>query len=107
MVVPLVPGWAFLKFGLANDVIGPIFGGVNRLVMGVANVASPRLVRRFGTVRTIVLTQASFTSVSLLDAFLSELRHGIIDLYRQEYVDDDVESRAKLSPNGPRPTGRT
>jgi len=62
MVVPLVPGWAFLKFGLANDVTGPIFGGLNSLVMGVANLATPRLARRFGTVRTIVLTQASSTA---------------------------------------------
>lgn len=62
MVVPLVPGWAFLKFGLANDVTGPIFGGINSLVMGFANLATPRLARRFGTVRTIVLTQGSSTA---------------------------------------------
>ena len=61
MVVPLVPGWAFLKFGLANDVTGPIFGGINSLVMGFANLATPRLARRFGTVRTIVLSQGSST----------------------------------------------
>ena len=61
MVIPLVSGWAFLKYGLANDVTGPIFGGVNSLVMGVANLATPRLARRFGTVRTIVLTQGSST----------------------------------------------
>jgi MFS family permease len=61
MVIPLVPGWAFLKFGLANDVTGPIFGGINSLVMGFANLATPRLARRFGTVRTIVLTQGTST----------------------------------------------
>jgi MFS family permease len=61
MVIPLVSGWAYLKYGLANDVTGPIFGGVNSLVMGVANLATPLLARRFGTVRTIVLTQCSST----------------------------------------------
>ncbi len=61
MVIPLIPGWAFLKYGLANDVTGPIFGGINSLVMGFANLATPRLARRFGTVRTIVLTQGSST----------------------------------------------
>ncbi len=61
MVIPLIPGWAFLKYGLANDVTGPIFGGVNSLVMGFANLATPRLARRFGTVRTIVLTQGTST----------------------------------------------
>jgi len=61
MVIPLIPGWAFLKYGLANDVTGPIFGGINSLVMGFANLATPRLARRFGTVRTIVLTQGTST----------------------------------------------
>ena len=61
MAIPLVPGWAFLKSGLANDVTGPIFGGVNSLVMGFANLATPRLARLFGTVRTIVLTQGTST----------------------------------------------
>ena len=61
MVVPLVPGWAYLRFGVTDEVSAPILGGVNSLVMGVANLATPRLARRFGTVRTIVLTQASST----------------------------------------------
>jgi len=61
MVIPLIPGWAFLKYGLANDVTGPIFGGINSLVMGFANLATPRIARRFGTVRTIVLTQGMST----------------------------------------------
>jgi len=61
LVIPLVGGWALLKYGLANDVTGPIFGGVNSLVMGLANLAVPWLARRFGTVRLIVLTQGSST----------------------------------------------
>jgi MFS family permease len=62
MVIPLMSGWAFLKYGLANNITGPIFGGVTSLVMGFANLATPRLARRFGTVRTIVLTQGSSTA---------------------------------------------
>ncbi len=61
MVIPLVPGWAYLKFGVKDDVSAPIFGGINSLVMGLANLATPRLARTFGTVKTIVLTQASST----------------------------------------------
>lgn len=61
MVVPLVPGWSYLKFGVTDEISAPILGGVNSLVMGVANLATPRLARRFGTVKTIVLTQASST----------------------------------------------
>ena len=61
MVIPLIGGWAYLKFGLADDITAPILGGVNSLVMGVANLATPRIARKFGTVKTIVLTQASST----------------------------------------------
>ncbi len=61
LVIPLVPGWAYLKFGVKDDVSAPIFGGINSLVMGLANLATPRIARSFGTVRTIVLTQASST----------------------------------------------
>ncbi len=61
MLVPLVPGWAYLRFNVKDDVTGPVFGGIYSLVMGVANLATPRLARRFGTVRTIVVTQASST----------------------------------------------
>lgn len=61
MVVPLVPGWAFLRWGLKDDVTGPVFGGVNSLVMGLANLATPKLAKRFGAVRTIVMTQSSST----------------------------------------------
>ena len=62
MVIPLIPGWALLKFGVVDDVSAPILGGVNSLVMGFANLAAPRLARRFGTVKTIVLTQGSSTA---------------------------------------------
>lgn len=61
MVIPLMPGWSLLRFGVTDDVSAPILGGVNSLVMGFANLATPRLARRFGTVKTIVLTQASST----------------------------------------------
>jgi MFS family permease len=61
MVIPLIGGWAYLKFNLTDDVTAPILGGLNSLVMGVANLATPRLARKFGTVKTIVLTQASST----------------------------------------------
>jgi hypothetical protein len=62
MVVPLIPGWALLRFGVVDDVSAPILGGVNSLVMGFANLAAPRLARRFGTVKTIVMTQGSSTA---------------------------------------------
>ncbi len=62
MVIPLMGGWAYLKFGLADNITAPILGGVNSLVIGVANLVTPRLARKVGTVKTIVLTQASSTT---------------------------------------------
>lgn len=61
MVVPLIQLWAWLRFEVTDEVSGPIMVGVNSLVMGVANLAAPKLARRIGTVKTIVLTQASST----------------------------------------------
>ncbi len=61
MVVPLIQSWALLKFRVADDVSAPVMGGATSLAMGVANLVTPKLARKFGTVKTIVITQASST----------------------------------------------
>ena len=61
MVVPLIQLWALIRFEVTDEISGPIMVGVNSLIMGVANLAAPKLARRIGTVKTIVLTQASST----------------------------------------------
>src|SRR5438132_4192180 len=61
MIITNIPGCAHLKFAVLDDVSAPILVVVNSLVMGFANLATPRLARRFGTVRTIVLTQGTST----------------------------------------------
>jgi len=50
MVIPLIPGWALLKFGVVDDVSAPI-SWINSLVMGFANLAAPRLARSLGQSR--------------------------------------------------------
>ncbi len=61
MVIPNIGGWALLKFQVKDDVSAPVLGGLNSLVMGVANLVTPRLAQRLGTVKTIVLTQGAST----------------------------------------------
>jgi len=64
MVIPLMPGWALLKFKLTYDVTAPFLVGLNSIAMGIANLLVPGLARRFGTVRTIVMTEG-FSTVFL------------------------------------------
>lgn len=61
MVIPLMTGWADLRFGVTYDVSAPILQGVNSIAMGLANLLVPSLSRRFGTVKTIVMTQGAST----------------------------------------------
>src|SRR5207245_9422919 len=61
MVIPLMTGWANLRFGVTYDVSAPILQGVNSIAMGLANLLVPSLSRKFGTVKTIVMTQGAST----------------------------------------------
>lgn len=73
MVIPLMTGWVDLKFGVTYDVSASILQGVNSIAMGLANLLVPSLSRRFGTVRTIVMTQGASTiflfSIPFLPSF--------------------------------------
>ncbi len=73
MVIPLMPGWALLRFKLTYDVTAPFLVGLNSIAMGLANLLVPGLARKFGTVRTIVLTEGFSTiflfSIPFLPSF--------------------------------------
>jgi MFS family permease len=73
MVIPLMTGWVDLRFGVTYDVSAPILQGVNSIAMGLANLLVPTLSRRFGTVKTIVMTQGASTiflfSIPFLPSF--------------------------------------
>ena len=68
LFVPLMTRWMHLRFGVADDVSGPILGGTS-LVIGVATLASPYIAKRIGLVKAVVATQ----SASTLFMFLTPL----------------------------------
>jgi len=60
MVVPLMSGWLKLSYGVSDQLSGPMLG-VSTILMGVTNLAVPRIARRLGVVKAIVITQGSST----------------------------------------------
>jgi len=56
LFVPLMTQWFTLRFGVPDTYSGPIIGASGFLV-GAFTLAAPNLARRFGLVRSIVLTQ--------------------------------------------------
>ncbi len=59
-IVPLIPTWMFLKFGVLDGISGPILG-VAGVTMGFSAIASAALALRYGSVKSIVLTQSLAT----------------------------------------------
>jgi MFS family permease len=60
MVVPLMTAWLRLQYGVPDVISGPIMGLVS-IIVGVATLAGPPLAKRFGLVKSIVITQAAST----------------------------------------------
>jgi MFS family permease len=60
MVVPLMTAWLRLQYGVPDVISGPILGLVS-IIIGVATLAGPPLAKRFGLVKSIVITQAAST----------------------------------------------
>jgi MFS family permease len=60
LFVPLMSRWFYLAYGLSDAVSGPILG-ISGLLIAVATLAAPALARKFGLIRSIVLTQGLST----------------------------------------------
>lgn len=67
-IIPLVPTWLFLEFGVPDSYSGPLLA-VSNILMALSAVASAKLAKRYGDVPTIVLTQASSTVFMFALAF--------------------------------------
>lgn len=65
LVIPLFSYWFFLRFGVEEDVLAPLFS-ISNLMLLFSFLLAPRLADRFGTVRTIVVTQMSSTLLLVL-----------------------------------------
>jgi predicted MFS family arabinose efflux permease len=67
-IIPLVPTWLFLRYGISDDLSGPLLT-VSSIVMAVAAMGSAALAFRFGHVRAIALTQGISTIFMLAIPF--------------------------------------
>ena len=59
-IIPLIATWFYYKFGLPDTYSGPLLA-VAGITIGIAAVVSPRLSRRYGLTRSIVLTEGLST----------------------------------------------
>jgi MFS family permease len=64
LIIPLVPTWFYLKYGIPDSFSGPLLA-LSALSIGVAAIFSTRLAHRHGQVKAIVMTQG-FSTVFML-----------------------------------------
>ncbi len=70
-IIPLIPTWLFLKFGVPDTYSGPLLA-VSSITMGFAAVVSTGLAKKYGMIRAIVLTQAMSTVFMFSLAFIPD-----------------------------------
>ena len=70
-IIPLIATWLWLKFGVADNYSGPLLA-ISSITMGLAALVSPRMSKRFGIVRAIVINQGLSTIFMLALAFVGE-----------------------------------
>ena len=60
LIIPLIPTWFFLKFGVQDAYTGPLLA-LASLTVALSAAISPRLSRRYGLVKSIVMVQGVAT----------------------------------------------
>ncbi len=70
-IIPLIPTWLFLKFGVPDSYSGPLLA-VSNIAMGLAGFVSAGLASRYGSVRAAVLTQSLSTGFMVSLAFIPD-----------------------------------
>jgi MFS family permease len=68
-IIPLIPTWLLLKFGVTDAWSGPLLA-VSNITIGLAAILSTRIADKYGVVRAIVVTQAVSTLFMLSMAFM-------------------------------------
>ena len=68
-IIPLIPTWMLLKFGVTDAWSGPLLAASN-ITIGLAAILSSRLAARLGMVKAIVLAQGSATIFMLALAWV-------------------------------------
>jgi MFS family permease len=104
LIIPLIPTWFFLQYGLPDSVTGPLLA-LSSLSIAFAALLSSRLSHRFGQVKGIVITQALSTvfmvaipimpgavlagAMFLIRSALMNMAWPIFDSYMMGIVDKD------------------
>jgi MFS family permease len=60
LIIPLIPTWFLLRFGVTDVFSGPLIAASN-IIMGLTAVGAPRIARRIGLVNGIVMTESMAT----------------------------------------------
>src|SRR6267378_1646422 len=68
-IIPLIPTWFYLKFGVTDTYSGPLLA-VSNVTIGLSAIASSRLARSYGQVQSIVMTTGLSTVFMLSLAFV-------------------------------------
>ena len=68
-IVPLIGSWFYFRFGVSDDITGPLLA-LSNILIGFSGVVSPRLATRFGQLRAILLTTATSMLFMLSMAFV-------------------------------------
>ncbi|MGA2626526.1 MAG: MFS transporter [Candidatus Bathyarchaeia archaeon] len=68
LIIPLIPTWFYLRFNETDVFSGPLIASAN-IIMGLTAVGAPRIARRVGLVKGIVMTQAMSTIFLLVIPF--------------------------------------
>jgi len=68
-IIPLIPTWFYLKFGITDTYSGPLLA-VSNITIGLSAIASSRLAKSYGQVQSIVMTTGLSTVFMLSLAFV-------------------------------------
>jgi len=63
-IIPLIPTWLWLKYGIPDAYSGPLLA-VSNITIGIAAIGSAVLARKYGIVPSIVLTAGTATAFML------------------------------------------
>ncbi|HEY3419859.1 MAG TPA: MFS transporter [Methanomassiliicoccales archaeon] len=69
LVIPLVPTWLYLKYGVPDSLTGPLLA-VCSISIGLASLFSGRIAEKYGPVKAIAFTQGTSTIFMLAIPFM-------------------------------------
>jgi predicted MFS family arabinose efflux permease len=69
LVIPLVPTWLYLKYGVPDSLTGPLLAACS-ISIGLASLFSGRIAEKYGPVKAIAFTQGTSTIFMLAIPFM-------------------------------------